>query len=71
MKNLLTQWETKEENRTRDQSMKNLPTDKGDKEENQKIISVDIVDEKTFQPGLKTGKEKSRVVERGGTWFGQ
>ena len=26
MKNLLTQWETEEENRTKDQSMKNLPT---------------------------------------------
>ena len=33
-------------------------------EENQKII--DIVDEKTFQPGLRTGKEKPRLVERGG-----
>ena len=51
--------------------MKNLPTDEGDEEKNRKIISVDIVNEKTFQPGLRTGKEKSRVVERGGTWFGQ
>ena len=33
-------------------------------EENRKII--DIVDEKTFQPGLRTGKEKPRLVERGG-----
>ena len=48
MKNLLTQWETEEENRTRDQLIKNLPTDERDGEENQKIISVDIVDEKTF-----------------------
>ena len=71
VKNLLTQWETEEENRTRDQSMKNLPTDEGDGEENRKIISVNIVDEKTFQPGLRTRKEKSRVVGRGGTWFGQ
>ena len=47
MKNLLTQWETKEENRTRNQSMKNLLTNEGDGEENQKM-SVDIVDEKTF-----------------------
>ena len=38
-----------------------------DGKENRKIISVDIVDEKTFQPGLRTGKEQSRVVERGGT----
>ena len=56
-----------EENRTRDQSMKNLPTDEGDGEENRKIIN--IVDEKTFQLGLRTGKEKPRLVERGETWF--
>ena len=68
VKNLLTQWETKEENRTTDQSMKNLPTDERDGEENRKIIN--IVDEKTFQPGLRTGKEKPRLVEREGTWFG-
>ena len=49
--------------------MKNLPTNEGDGEENRKIISVDIVDENTFQPGLRIGKEKSRVVEREGTWF--
>ena len=35
---LPTQWETEEENRTKAQSMKNLPTDKEDGEENQKII---------------------------------
>ena len=34
-------------------------------EKNRKII--DIVDEKTFQPGLRTGKEKPRFVVRGGT----
>ena len=34
-------------------------------EENQKII--DIVNKKTFQPGLRTGKEKPRLDERGGT----
>ena len=62
VKNLLTQWETKEENQAKDQSIKNLPTDKGDEEENQKII--DIVDEKTFQPGLRTRKEKPRLLER-------
>ena len=33
-----------------------------DAEENQKII--DIVNEKTFQPGLKTRKVKPRLVER-------
>ena len=33
-------------------------------EENRKII--DIVDEKTFQPGLRTGKEKPRLMERKG-----
>ena len=54
--------------------MKNLPTDEGDGEETRKII--DIVDEKTFQSrlfqlGLKTGKEKPRLVEKRGTWFGQ
>ena len=38
LKNLLTQWETEEENRTRDQSMKNLPIDEKDGEENRKII---------------------------------
>ena len=48
VKILLTQWETKEENRTRQQLMKNLPTDEGDGEENRNIISVDIVNEKTF-----------------------
>ena len=61
MKNLLTQWKTEEENRTKDQLMKNLPINEGDGEENQKII--DIVDEKTFQPGLRTGKEKPRLME--------
>ena len=68
--NLLTQRETMEENRTRDQSMKNLPINEGHGEENRKM-SVDIVDKKTFQPRLRTEKEKPRLVERGGTWFGQ
>ena len=65
VKNLLTQWETEEENRTRDQSMKNLPTDEGDWGGKPKDL-IDIVDEKTFQPGLRTGKEKPRLMERGG-----
>ena len=51
--------------------MKNFPNDERDVEENRKIISVDIVDKKNFQLGLRTRKEKSRVVERGGTWFGR
>ena len=38
-------------------------------EENRKIISVDIVNEKTFQPGLKTGKEKPRLMERRGVYL--
>ena len=33
-------------------------------EEKRKII--DIVDEKTFQPGLRTGKKKPRLMERKG-----
>ena len=48
VKNLLTQWETEEENRIRVQLMKNLSTDEGNGEENRKIIYVDIVDKKTF-----------------------
>ena len=36
-------------------------------EENQKII--DIVNEKTFQPGLKIEKEKPRLVERKKTYL--
>ena len=42
-------------------------------EENQKIIN--IVNEKTFQPGLRTGKEKPKVCDErkdfghGGTWL--
>ena len=38
VKNLLIQWETEEENRTRVQLIKNLPTDEGDGEKNRKII---------------------------------
>ena len=67
VKNLLTQWETEEENRTRDQLIKNFPTNEGNVEENQMII--DIIDEKIFQPGLKTGKKKPRLVERGETFL--
>ena len=45
--------------------MKNLPTNERDGEENRKII--DIVVEKTFQPRLRIGKEKPRLVEKRGT----
>ena len=45
--------------------MKNLPTDEGDWGGKPKDL-IDIVDEKTFQPGLRTGKEKPRLMERGG-----
>ena len=47
--------------------MKNLPTNEENREKNWKII--DIVNEKTFQPELKTGKEKLRLVERGKTYL--
>ena len=45
--------------------MKNLPTNEEDWRGKPKDL-IDIVDEKTFQPGLRTGKEKPRLVERGG-----
>ena len=61
--------ETGEENRIRDQSMKNLPTDERDWEGKPKDL-IDIVNEKTFQPGLKTEKKKTRMMERGRTRFG-
>ena len=48
--------------------MKNLPISEEDREKNQKIIN--IVDEKTFQVGLRIGKEKPRVMERERMWFG-
>ena len=57
VKNLLTQWETEKENGTKNQSIKILPTNKKDGEENRKIINVDIIDKKIFQSRLRTGKE--------------
>ena len=60
--NLFTQWKIEEENRTRDQSMKNFPTNEGDREENRKIKN--IVNEKILQPGVKIGEKKPRLVER-------
>ena len=68
VKNLPTQlWETEEENRTKESINKNPPKlNEEIWEENRKII--DIVDEKTFQLGPMTGKEKPRFVVRGGTW---
>ena len=44
--------------------MKNFSTNERDREENQKI--TDIINEKTFQPGLKIGKKKPRLVEKRG-----
>ena len=61
--------ETGEENRTKDQLMKNLSTNEGYWGGKPKNL-IDIVNEKTFQPGLRTEKEKPRMMERGGTWFG-
>ena len=52
-----------EENQTRDQSMKNLLTNKEDWGRKLKD-HIDIVNEKTFQLGLKIGKKKPRMVER-------
>ena len=67
VKNLPTQLqETGEENRTQksiDEKPPELDLEKW--EENQKII--DIVDKKTFQLRLRTGKEKPRFVIRGET----
>ena len=64
VKNLPTQlWEIEEENRRRE-SIDEKPPELNEEmwEENRKII--DIVDEKTFQPGLRTGKKKPRLMER-------
>ena len=44
--------------------MKNLPTDEGDWGEKPKDL-INIIDEKTFQPGLRTRKEKPRMMEGG------
>ena len=57
--------ETGEENRTEDQSMKNFPTNKENWGGKPKDL-IDIIDEKTFQPRLRTGKEKPRMMDRGG-----
>ena len=48
--------------------MKNLPANEGDSGGKLKDF-IDIVDEKTFQPGLRTGKEKPRMMKRGETGF--
>ena len=55
--------ETEEENRTRDQLMKNLPTNEGDWGEKPKD-HIDIVNKKTFQSGLRIEKEKPKLMER-------
>ena len=59
--------ETGEENRTKKSiDKKSLKLNEEIWEKNQKII--DIVNEKIFQPGLKTEKEKPRFVVRKKTW---
>ena len=61
VKNLPTQlWETEEENRTRESINEKPPNSIW--EENRKIM--DIVNEKTFQPRLKTGKKKPGFMMR-------
>ena len=52
-----------EENQIRDQLMKNLLTNEKDWAKKPKN-HINIVDEKTFQPGLRTGKEKPRLMEK-------
>ena len=42
------------------------PDEEKTEEENQKIISVNIVKEKTFQPELRIEKEKPRLMEKRG-----
>ena len=49
--------------------MKDFLIDERNEKKNRKIISIDIVDKKTFQPGLRTRKEKPRLVERGKSWL--
>ena len=65
VKNLPTQlwedWGGKPDKRSIDEKLPNQWGRQGGKP---KDYSVDIVNEKTFQPGLKTGKEKPRLVER-------
>ena len=68
VKNLINLlWETEKEHRTW-KLINEKPSELNVEmwEENQKII--DIVDEKTFQPGLKTKKEEPRFVVRRETW---
>ena len=69
VKNLLTHWETEEENRTRDQSMKNLPTNEKDGEENRKIIKCRYRQSKNLPIWTKDregktefGRERKNVV---------
>ena len=66
VKNLLTQWETEEEKQTRDQSIKNLLTDEGDREENRKIIKCRYCQWKNLPTWTKDRKEKTEIGgERG------
>ena len=59
--NLLTQWETKEENRIRDQLMKNLPTNEGDEKENRKIIKCRYYRWKNRLIWTKNRKEETEI----------
>ena len=61
VKNFLTQWKTEEENQTRDQSIKNLPTDEGDREENQKIIKYRYRRWKNFLTWTKDRERKTEI----------
>ena len=61
VENLLTQWEIEEENQTRDQSIKNLPTDKGNGEENQKIIKCRYRWWKILQTWTKDRERKTEI----------
>ena len=61
VKNLLIQWETEEENRIRDQSIKNLPTNEGDGEENQKIIKYRYCRWKNLPIWTKDRERKTEI----------
>ena len=61
VKNLLTQWETEEENRTWDQSMKNISTDEGNGEENRKIIKYKYCQWKNLPTWSKDRERNTEV----------
>ena len=63
LKNLLTQWETKEENQTRVQSMKNLSIDEGDGKQNRKIINCRFCRGKNLPTWTKDKEKKTEIGE--------